>query len=145
MIYETMLQIREYQTADRVAVIRLWKDVFPDAPGLVLAPTPERILAPESRFPKDCIFIAEQDNEIVGAMMAGYDGMRGWLYLVGVAPASRRQGVGRRLMEAAEEKLRSLGCVKVNLQVRAGNNGVVGFYERLGYSIEERVSMGKRF
>jgi ribosomal protein S18 acetylase RimI-like enzyme len=83
-------------------------------------------------------------SRIVGTVMAGYDGHRGWVYYVVVSPDHRRQGIGTALMERAEEGLASLGCPKVNLQVRAGNEAVVRFYETLGYGVEERVSMGKR-
>ncbi len=76
--------------------------------------------------------------------MAGYDGHRGWLYAVAVDPGQRRGGVGTALVRHAEQMLRDLGCGKVNLQVRATNAAVVSFYERLGYAVEERISMGKR-
>ena len=64
-----------------------------------------------------------------------------------VAITSRRwerQGGDRALVREVESALAALGCLKVNLQVRASNHGVVRFYERLGYQVEERVSMGKR-
>ncbi len=89
--------------------------------------------------------MATDAGHLVGTIMAGYDGHRGWLYAAAVRAASRRRGIGTALVREAEIRLRGLGCAKVNLQVRRTNAAVVGFYERLGYSIEERVSMGKRF
>jgi len=75
--------------------------------------------------------------------MAGYDGHRGWLYTVAVSPQYRRQGIGRKLVQHAESALIEMGCLKINLQVRASNAEVVAFYQRLGYLVEERISMGK--
>jgi ribosomal protein S18 acetylase RimI-like enzyme len=81
---------------------------------------------------------------VIGSIMAGYDGHRGWLYAVAVLNSHRRRGVGTALVRGAEDRLRSMGCSKINLQVRASNATVVEFYKRLGYVIEERMSMGKR-
>jgi ribosomal protein S18 acetylase RimI-like enzyme len=77
-------------------------------------------------------------------MMAGFDGVRGWIYHLTLAPESRRCGVATKLVRAAEAALRDLGCPKVNLQVRASNAGLVAFYQALGFTVEERVSMGRR-
>ena len=53
--------------------------------------------------------------------MAGYDGHRGWVYYLAVAPERQGSGLGRLLMAEAEVQLLALGCPKVNVQVRAGN------------------------
>ena len=84
------------------------------------------------------------DDVVIGTIMAGYDGNRGWLYGVAVRASRHRTGVGATLVRHAEAALRAMGCGKINLQVRTGNEAVVGFYERLGYAVEDRSSMGKR-
>jgi ribosomal protein S18 acetylase RimI-like enzyme len=84
------------------------------------------------------------DDALVGAVIAGFDGVRGWIYHLAVAPESRRRGIATQLVRAAEAGLRKLGCPKVNIQVRATNGEVVAFYRSLGYVVEERVSMGRR-
>ena len=89
------------------------------------------------------LFVAEDTGVIIGTAMAGYDGHRGWLYSVAVDPQQRRNGIGRGLVKLAIQTLKSLGCVKVNLQVRATNSQVVEFYESLGFAVEDRISMGK--
>jgi ribosomal protein S18 acetylase RimI-like enzyme len=76
--------------------------------------------------------------------MAGYEGHRGWLNYLAVAPAHQRQGIGRRMVEAAIATLKAMNCPKINLQVRTSNPAVIEFYERLGFKIDEVVSMGKR-
>ena len=75
--------------------------------------------------------------------MAGYDGHRGWMYRLAVAPGHRGKGIAARLVHKAEATLAERGCVKVNLQVRGGNQEVVGFYRKMGYVVEDRISLGK--
>ena len=88
--------------------------------------------------------MAEDSGEVVGTAIAGYDGHRGWLYSVAVKASRQRTGIGAMLVEEAEQRLKRLGCGKINLQVRSRNEPVIGFYRRLGYEVEDRVSMGKR-
>ena len=88
--------------------------------------------------------IAELNTHVVGTVMAGYDGHRGWINFLAVDPAQQRQSVGRRLMDRSEQHLRERGCPKINLQIRSDNRSALEFYERLGYSIDDVVSMGKQ-
>ncbi|MHC5732249.1 MAG: GNAT family N-acetyltransferase, partial [Nostoc sp.] len=83
------------------------------------------------------------NSVILGTIMAGYDGHRGWLYTVAVSPQYQRQGIGSKLVRHAESVLIAMGCLKINLQVRISNAEVVEFYRKLGYLVEERISMGK--
>jgi ribosomal protein S18 acetylase RimI-like enzyme len=92
----------------------------------------------------EMFLVAEVDDGIAGTVMAGYDGHRGWIHHLAVADAHRGSGLGRALVERAETALSSLGCPKVQLQVRPDNTGVVEFYERLGYAPYQTTSMGKR-
>jgi ribosomal protein S18 acetylase RimI-like enzyme len=91
----------------------------------------------------DLFLVAVCGDRVVGTTMAGYDGCRGWLYTVAVSKAYRRQGVGSTLVREAEKRLLALGCLKINLQVVLANYSVVAFYQKLGYAIEERISMSK--
>jgi ribosomal protein S18 acetylase RimI-like enzyme len=81
---------------------------------------------------------------MAGTVIAGFDGVRGWVHKLAVHPNHQRQGIATRLMEAAERGLAALGCSKLNPQVRASNAGVVDFYLRAGYVVEDRISMSKR-
>jgi ribosomal protein S18 acetylase RimI-like enzyme len=76
-------------------------------------------------------------------VIAGFDGVRGWIYHLAVSPDWRRRGFAKQLVREAERGLQSLGCPKVNLQVRSTNSGVVAFYRSVGYEVEERLSMGR--
>ena len=91
----------------------------------------------------ELLWVALDGDTVIGSIMAGYDGHRGWLYSVAVDPGRRRTGVGAALVRHAERELKALGCIKINLQVRATNAAVVAFYERLGFAIEQHISMGK--
>jgi ribosomal protein S18 acetylase RimI-like enzyme len=132
------MKIRKFTQRDRDALIALWKQVFPDDPP---HNDPAQVLVAKLKV-DDLIFVAEQEQQIVGACMAGYDGHRGWLYAVAVSPEHRRAGVGRLLVTSVLDELRALGCIKVNLQIRRTNTGVAAFYQSLGFATEDRLSMG---
>lgn len=125
----------------RLQVIQLWETVFGyetahNAPSLAI----DKKLAAKD----DLFFVALLGREIVGTILAGYDGHRGWLYSVAVHPSNRQEGLGSALVRHAEQALIKRGCMKINLQIMSGNESVGGFYESLGYAVEKRVSMGKR-
>ncbi len=133
-----MLNIRQYKAEDRAALIALWQAVFPDDPP---HNAPDKVIDEKLRI-DDLIFVAFNEDQMVGACMAGYDGHRGWLYAVAVPLSQRRQGVGEKMVQHALKKLKQLGCGKVNLQIRADNTEVASFYSSLGFVVEERMSMG---
>jgi ribosomal protein S18 acetylase RimI-like enzyme len=135
------MKIRSYSESDEAAVAKLWREVFPGSPWWN---HPETDIQRKLAVQRELFLVATIDSKIVGTAMAGYDGHRGWVYYVAVSPRHRRQGIGTALMERVEEELAGLGCPKLNLQVRASNEEVVAFYRKLGYQIEERISMGKR-
>ena len=83
-------------------------------------------------------------TEVVATVMAGYDGHRGWINYLAVAPPWQKTGYGRQIMERAEALLRERGCPKINLQVRSTNQQVIEFYHRLGFSFDDVRSLGKR-
>lgn len=133
--------IRPFATqAHRTQIIKLWQRVFGyesarNAPPFVID---KKLAAGDGLF-----FVAEVGGEVVGSIMAGYDGHRGWIYALAVLPEYRMRGIGSRLVRHAEEQLRDLGCPKINLQILQGNEEVQAFYCKLGYQTEQRISMGK--
>jgi len=134
------ISIRRYQDSDRSAVSDLWTIVFPDDPPWN---EPFELIQRKNKAQPELFWIAQQDNQIVGTILAGYDGVRGWIYHLAVDPSNRRKGVARMLMQTAEAALDALGCAKINLQVRRYNREAVAFYKALGYEVEERIQMGK--
>ncbi len=134
------LFVRFYQPADEGAVVALWRrcDLTTSSND------PQRDIALKLQAQPELFFVGVIDDRVVATVMAGYDGHRGWINYLGVDPDAQRRGVGRRMMEHAEAALCERGCPKINLQVRASSYAVVRFYERLGFTVEARVSMGKR-
>jgi ribosomal protein S18 acetylase RimI-like enzyme len=140
MSAENGMRVRPYQPPDRAAVIRLWHDC-----GLVRPwNDPEADIDLKMEAQPDLFLVGEMDGRVVASTMAGYDGHRGWLYSVAVSPSCRKRGFGRQIVMAAVEKLRALGCRKVNLQVRASNLEVVAFYERIGFRSDDVIGLGMR-
>jgi ribosomal protein S18 acetylase RimI-like enzyme len=135
------MEIRPFADADEPAVVALWHEVLPPN-----APHNDPVTAIRLKRAVGCdlFFLAVEADQVIGTAMGGYDGHRGWIYAVAVRPDHRRRGVGSALLRHLEAALIERGCLKVNLQVRASNAGVVPFYERLGFKVEELVSMGKR-
>jgi ribosomal protein S18 acetylase RimI-like enzyme len=137
----TAVEIRPYAGPDHAALVRLWQEVFADDPPWN---EPSRMIARKLTVQPELLLVAIADGQLVGAVMGGFDGVRGWVHHLAVDPGRRGQGIGRRLMQAVEAGLGLLGCPKVNLQVRATNAEVIAFYRALGYELEARASLGKR-
>ncbi len=135
------VEIIEFDNAKhRSQVVELWQDVFGygaphNLPDLVID---KKLAAGDALF-----FVALNGPPVVGTVMAGYDGHRGWIYSLAVVPEYRHKGIGSALIAHAEKKLSSLGCRKVNLQIMDGNEPVERFYNTNGYLTERRISMGK--
>ena len=134
------MEIRRFAETDSEAVIALWQRC-----GL-LRPwnDPRKDIARKLRVQPELFLVGVVDARIAASVMAGYEGHRGWINYLAVDPGLRRGGLGRAIMAAAEKGLAELGCPKVNLQIRRGNEDVVAFYDRLGYVEDDVVSMGKR-
>jgi ribosomal protein S18 acetylase RimI-like enzyme len=134
------VRIREYRTADAEAVVALWIACELTRPWN----DPRKDIMRKLADSPELLLVGVEDGRVVGTVMAGYDGHRGWINYLAVEPASRGRGLGRALMDAAEERLAALGCAKINLQVRDENEAARGFYEAIGYRLEPIVSFGKR-
>jgi ribosomal protein S18 acetylase RimI-like enzyme len=136
------MEIRQYIESDEQQVSALWREVFPNNPWWNV---PELDIRRKLKVQRELFLVALIDEVIVGTAMAGYDGHRGWVYYVTVKPEIQRQGIGEALMKRVEQDLILHGCTKLNLRVRATNKQVVAFYKKLGYKVEDMVSMGKLF
>jgi len=132
--------IRPYQEADETQVIDLWCDC-----GLVMPwNDPKQDIQLKLQIQPELFLVGLVNLQIVATVMAGYEGHRGWLNYLAVAPTHQRQGLGRQIVEAATTKLKAMNCPKVNLQIRTSNPSAIEFYQRLGFNLDEVVSMGKR-
>jgi ribosomal protein S18 acetylase RimI-like enzyme len=132
--------VRPYRRADEPAVATLWQQCFPaDRPWH----EPRADIRRKLGVHPELLLVGVEGDRLVATVLAGWDGHRGWLYRCAVAPECRRRGFGRQIVETALARLAALGCPKVNLQVLGSNRDVVAFYERLGFAVEDRVSLGK--
>lgn len=128
--------IRPLVDADVDAVFALWHAVGLTRPWN----DPHEEIRRARAVSPELLLVAEHDGAVVGTVMAGYDGHRGWLHYV----ASARPGAGRALVAEAERRLVALGCPKVMLMVRSDNAGVLGYYDSLGYDRDAVLVAGKR-
>jgi ribosomal protein S18 acetylase RimI-like enzyme len=134
------MEIRTFRTDDEPSVIALWESC-----GLVRPwNNPRKDIARKLAVRPDLFLVGIVDGRIVATAMAGYEGHRGWINYVAVAPDEQRRGLGRAIMKDVESRLLAAGCPKINLQVRSGNTEVIDFYRALGYLEDDVVSLGKR-
>ena len=147
------ISIRTFAVADTDAVLALWLDAFPEY-GDASRPQrdPRLSIANKLGTQPELFFVAVRDTgdkdhtrgTVVGTVMAGYDGHRGWLYSLAVDRDARRLGIGTQLVRHAESALTAMGCPKLNLQVLSSKPDVLAFYDALGYRTDAVVSLGKR-
>jgi ribosomal protein S18 acetylase RimI-like enzyme len=136
----TELEIRPYMESDQGAVVELWQEC-----GLAVPLNdPLKDIYRKLRVQREMFLVGLIGSRLVATVMVGYEGHRGWINYLAVAPDCQKRGFGRHLMDQAEALLREIGCPKINLQVRSSNLGVIEFYKNIGYSVDNVVSMGKR-
>lgn len=146
------MTIRPFAPGDEAGVLALWEEC-----GLVRPwNDPRRDIALKLAFQPQLFFVGETvaaaasaggapgGGPLAATCMAGYEGHRGWINYLAVRPDLRGRGLGRAMMSHAETALRALGCPKINLQVRRGNEAALAFYARLGFADDDLVSLGKR-
>ncbi len=134
------MEIREFQLADSDQVIALWTECGLTKPWN----DPMRDIHRKMQSADSLFLVGEQGNRIIAAVMGGYDGHRGWMNYLAVAPGAQRTGIATKLINDLESRLVAVGCAKLNLQIRTDNLAVQEFYATLGYSTDAVVSMGKR-
>lgn len=134
------MRIRAFEERDTEQVVALWY-----SSGLVRPwNDPHRDIERKLAVQRELFLVGEADDRVIASAMAGYDGHRGWVNYLAVAPEARGAGHARALMAEIERLLLARGCPKVNLQVRADNEQALGFYRALGYDVDAAVSLGKR-
>ncbi len=133
------MQIRQLRDGDGDRLRTFWL-----ACGIRIRPgDDDRSLAAFAARNEGLFLLAEENGHLVGSILAGFDGRRGWLYHVATHPDERRRGIARTLVTRVEERLRALGCPKVNLIVWEENAHGMRFWEAIGYRREATVEYGK--
>jgi ribosomal protein S18 acetylase RimI-like enzyme len=132
--------IRPFQEEDEPAVLHLWQEC-----GLIVPHNdPRKDIRRKLRVNPEWFLVGEEDGAVLATCMVGYEGHRGWINYLAVAPRRQGQRLATRMMEEAERLLRAAGCPKINLQVRTANMQVIAFYESMGFKIDAVTSLGKR-
>lgn len=134
------MEIRAFQIQDESAVVQLWKDCGLTAPQN----DPCKDIACKLEIQPEGFLVGCLNKKIIATVMAGYDGHRGWINYLGVHPDHQKSGVGRLIMNAAQNLLKKAGCPKINLQIRMTNHTAVEFYKRMGFVEDDVLSLGKR-
>jgi len=118
------IDIRPARAEDIPSVLSLWADAAaptttddPDGLGALLVRDPGALL------------VAESSGRIVGTVIAAWDGWRGSVYRIAVAPECRREGLGRRLLVEAEDRLRRVGARRMHAIVVGTDQQALGFWE----------------
>ncbi len=133
-----MITVRKMLISDYEQVYSLW--ISCKGMGLNnLDDSEEGILRFLERNPETC-FVAECEDIVVGVIIAGNDGRRGYIYHTAVNPDYRRQGIGKRLLNAALEALRNCGINKAALVVFEWNEAGNVFWEEMGFTSREDLT-----
>lgn len=134
------MEIRAYQEEDKAALISLWREC-----GLVVAHNdPAKDIDRKLKVDRDLFLVGTRNGAVVASVMGGYEGHRGWINYLAVKPSEQRKGYGQAIMSAVEMLIRQKGCPKINLQVRASNEGAIAFYTAIGYGDDNVTGLGKR-
>ena len=132
--------VRGFESADGGAVVALWRACDLVRPWN----DPHKDIARKLTVQRELFLIGEVDGLLVATVMAGFDGHRGWVNYLAVAPGLRGRGYAAQLMQRVEEGFLAVGCPKISLLVRAGNTEVLAFYRKLGYAADEAIPLGRR-
>ncbi|MCI0484871.1 MAG: GNAT family N-acetyltransferase [candidate division NC10 bacterium] len=137
------IAVREFRWEDLPQVRAVWDTA---GPGIHLDSSDEAEgLRRKWEHDPDLFLVAQADTQIIGVVLAGFDGRRAIVYHLAVLEAWRRRGIGRRLMIELESRLRARGCPKSYLIATPDNQVALAFYRDLGWEVMDMVLMGKRF
>ncbi len=134
------MHIRPFDRRDTDAVIALWQTRGLTRPWNDPLKDIERKLA----VLPELFLVGELDGTVVATAMGGYDGHRGSVYYLAASEEHAGRGLGAAILGELERRLTEMGCPKINLLVRGENDGVLNFYDRLGYERHDSLSLGHR-
>src|SRR6056297_2541012 len=137
-------EIRAFTEADRRGLVDLWQRCELIRPWNDPDRDIDRKVAHSGGLFVALASSVDATVQVIGSVMAGYDGHRGRIAHLAVDPAWRRSGLATRLMVVAEEYLRALGAPKIDLQIDTENRDAVAFSHAIGFDTDAVVSMGKR-
>ena len=134
------VEFRPVKDTEVAGVIALWETC-----GLIRPwNDPDKDIAFARSGPASDLLVMVDERTVIASVMVGHDGHRGIVYYVATHPDFQRKGLGAAAMRAAENWLTQRGVWKLNLLVRAENETVRSFYEKLGYEVEPRLCMARK-
>ena len=134
------MKIRTYNNDDKDEVIQLWGEC-----DLLRAwNDPEQDIKRKLDDSPELFLVGIHEGKICASVMGGYDGHRGWINYLAVAPSLQNSGLGKQIMSEVESRLVNKGCPKINVQIRSENMYAIEFYKKIGYSSDDVVCVGKR-
>lgn len=134
------MNIRRFEPDDEAAVVALWAVCDLTRPWN----DPHKDIHRKLLVQAEMFLVGTVDHAVVATVMAGYEGHRGWINYLAVAPEHRSKGHARRLMAEVERMLRDAGCPKINLQIRRSNKEAIEFYKAIGFVDDHVIGLGKR-
>ncbi|MBT3715341.1 MAG: GNAT family acetyltransferase [Deltaproteobacteria bacterium] len=137
---QKQMLVRPYRTDDEESLVSLWQVCELTVPWN----NPHKDIARKLQVQPELFLVGILDSRLIATVLGGYDGHRGWINYLAVHPDFQGNGYGQGIMNSVETALREMGCPKINLQVRTGNDKIGSFYQKLGFTNDQVVSMGKR-
>ena len=137
---QKQMLVRPYRTDDEESLVSLWQVCELTVPWN----NPHKDIARKLQVQPELFLVGILDSRLIATVMGGYDGHRGWINYLAVHPDFQGNGYGQGIMNSVETALREMGCPKINLQIRTGNDKIGSFYQKLGFTNDHVVSMGKR-
>jgi ribosomal protein S18 acetylase RimI-like enzyme len=131
--------VQPYSEGDFETIVALWREA-----GMLKAYNDPAIEIARAQRNSNCLlYVGREDERVIGSVLVGHDGYRGWIYKLAVAKDMRDRGFGRQLVQLAEAWLVARGMPKCNLMVRAENPVALEFYKRLGFENAGHAVMGR--
>lgn len=137
---QKQMLVRPYRTDDEESLVSLWQVCELTVPWN----NPHKDIARKLQVQPELFLVGILDSRLIATVMGGYDGHRGWINYLAVHPDFQGKGYGQEIMNSVETGLREMGCPKINLQIRTVNDKIASFYQKLGFTNDQVVSMGKR-
>lgn len=135
----TEIRIRNCREDDLADLIRIWRQVDLTLGISDTIPELKRMLA----LNPDTCLVLEHNGRVVAGVMGGFDGRRGLVHHLSVAPEFQRCGYGRALMEELETRFRGMNVVKYSLWIEPRNQSVIDFYNHIGYELRDLITFSK--
>ncbi|MGC5325821.1 GNAT family N-acetyltransferase [Brevibacillus sp. SYSU BS000544] len=132
--------IRTFRLGDYAAITRIWQETLLEQTEMESMDALARQLAWDSEL----VMVAELDGNVVGVVVGTIDGTRAYFYRLAVDPTQQGFGIGRKLVEALENRFRQRGVSNVIIMVNQDNQKVLPFYHSLGYELQKYVTLSKK-